>query len=79
VFTRTLGDRASRARAGTGARGLPSIIEAALLNVMFDLPSRKDVNKCVVTRDDREAPRSDTRYRGRPSVDVTEELREESA
>ena len=27
------------------------IIEAALLNVMFDLPSRKDVNKCVITRE----------------------------
>ena len=40
---------------------------SALLNVMFDLPSRKDVNKCVVTaRDDREAPRSDPRHRGRP-------------
>jgi ATP-dependent Clp protease ATP-binding subunit ClpX len=35
----------------TGARGLRSIIEAALLNVMFDLPSRRDVTKCVVTRE----------------------------
>ncbi len=35
----------------TGARGLRSIIENALLDVMFELPSRDDVKKCVVTRD----------------------------
>ena len=35
----------------TGARGLRSIIESSLLNVMFDLPSRRDVIKCVVTRE----------------------------
>ena len=35
----------------TGARGLRSIIEAALLDVMFELPSRSDVSKCVITRD----------------------------
>ena len=35
----------------TGARGLRSIIESALTNVMFELPSRRDVSKCVVTRE----------------------------
>ena len=35
----------------TGARGLRSIIEASLINVMFELPSRRDVTKCVVTRE----------------------------
>ena len=35
----------------TGARGLRSIIEAALINVMFELPSRHDVSKCVVTKE----------------------------
>ncbi len=35
----------------TGARGLRSIIEGALLNTMFELPSRRDVSKCVVTRE----------------------------
>ncbi|MGA1213432.1 MAG: hypothetical protein ACO3ZZ_06840, partial [Solirubrobacterales bacterium] len=35
----------------TGARGLRSIIEEALLDVQFELPSRSDVTKCVVTRD----------------------------
>ncbi|MDO8736943.1 MAG: ATP-dependent Clp protease ATP-binding subunit ClpX [Thermoleophilia bacterium] len=35
----------------TGARGLRSIIEQSLLNVMFELPSRGDVRKCVVTKE----------------------------
>lgn len=33
----------------TGARGLRSIIEAIMLDVMYDLPSRDDVKKCVIT------------------------------
>jgi ATP-dependent Clp protease ATP-binding subunit ClpX len=36
---------------GTGARGLRTIIEESLMGVMFDLPSRTDVRKCVITRD----------------------------
>ena len=28
-----------------------TIIEEALLGVMFDLPSRRDVRKCVITRE----------------------------
>ncbi|MCB0868625.1 MAG: ATP-dependent Clp protease ATP-binding subunit ClpX, partial [Solirubrobacterales bacterium] len=35
----------------TGARGLRSIIEDSLLDVQFELPSRDDVTKCVVTRE----------------------------
>jgi ATP-dependent Clp protease ATP-binding subunit ClpX len=35
----------------TGARGLRSIIEEALTDVMFELPSRSDIERCVVTRD----------------------------
>lgn len=35
----------------TGARGLRSIIEKAMQKTMFDLPSRKDVAKVVVTSD----------------------------
>ena len=35
----------------TGARGLRSIIEETLLEVQFELPSRRDVKKCVVTKD----------------------------
>jgi ATP-dependent Clp protease ATP-binding subunit ClpX len=36
---------------GTGARGLRAIMEEVLLGVMYDLPSRKDVAKCVITRE----------------------------
>src|SRR5216117_3988506 len=35
----------------TGARGLRAILEEVLLNVMYELPSRKDVTKCVIDRD----------------------------
>ena len=35
---------------GTGARGLRAILEEVLLNVMYDLPSRTDVGKCVIDR-----------------------------
>jgi ATP-dependent Clp protease ATP-binding subunit ClpX len=35
----------------TGARGLRSILEEVLLEVQFELPSRRDVRKCVVTRE----------------------------
>ncbi|GAA0428894.1 MAG: ATP-dependent protease ATP-binding subunit ClpX [Bacillota bacterium] len=33
----------------TGARGLRSIIEGIMLDVMFDLPSREDIEKCIIT------------------------------
>ncbi|MEW9670809.1 ATP-dependent protease ATP-binding subunit ClpX [Ammoniphilus sp. 3BR4] len=35
----------------TGARGLRSIIEGIMLNVMYDLPSRDDIVKCVITEE----------------------------
>jgi ATP-dependent Clp protease ATP-binding subunit ClpX len=36
---------------GTGARGLRAILEEVLLSVMYDIPSRKDVARVVITRD----------------------------
>ncbi|MFN8123969.1 MAG: ATP-dependent Clp protease ATP-binding subunit ClpX [Thermoleophilia bacterium] len=48
----------------TGARGLRSIVESALLDVMFELPSRDDVVKCVVTKE--------TIEKGLPPTLVTE-------
>jgi len=36
---------------GTGARGLRAIMEEVLLPVMFDVPSRDDVARVVVTRE----------------------------
>jgi ATP-dependent Clp protease ATP-binding subunit ClpX len=35
----------------TGARGLRSIIETIMLDVMFELPSRDDIQKCIITKD----------------------------
>ncbi|MBS4216976.1 ATP-dependent protease ATP-binding subunit ClpX [Bacillus sp. FJAT-49711] len=35
----------------TGARGLRSIIETIMLDVMFELPSRDDIAKCIITKD----------------------------
>ncbi len=38
-------------RRGTGARGLRSVIEDVMLDIMFHLPSNKDVTHCHITRD----------------------------
>jgi len=35
----------------TGARGLRSIVENIMLDVMYDIPSREDIEKCVVTKE----------------------------
>jgi ATP-dependent Clp protease ATP-binding subunit ClpX len=35
---------------GTGARGLRAVLEEVLLNLMYELPSRSDVGRCVVDR-----------------------------
>ncbi|MEE0515961.1 MAG: ATP-dependent Clp protease ATP-binding subunit ClpX, partial [Emergencia sp.] len=35
----------------TGARGLRSIFERAMNDIMFEIPSRKDVEKCIVTKE----------------------------
>ena len=35
---------------GTGARGLRAILEEVLLEVMYDLPSREDIGRCVVDK-----------------------------
>jgi ATP-dependent Clp protease ATP-binding subunit ClpX len=36
---------------GTGARALRSVIEEAMLNIMYELPSRKDVSECLITEE----------------------------
>lgn len=35
----------------TGARGLRSIIENIMLDIMFELPSREDIEKCTITKE----------------------------
>ena len=36
---------------GTGARGLRAIMESVLLTVMYDVPSRTDVEKVIITKE----------------------------
>jgi ATP-dependent Clp protease ATP-binding subunit ClpX len=38
-------------RRKTGARALRGIVEHLMLDMMYELPSRKDVTKCLITRD----------------------------
>ena len=56
-----------------GARGLRSILENTMLDIMYDLPSRNDVRECVITEDvvmNKEKPilifetKSETAYTG---------------
>jgi ATP-dependent Clp protease ATP-binding subunit ClpX len=64
----------------TGARGLRSILEETLLDVQFELPSRRDVRKCVVTRETIEQKRKPTLVtEAAPSDTGAAELEEESA
>ncbi|MBQ6899466.1 MAG: ATP-dependent protease ATP-binding subunit ClpX [Firmicutes bacterium] len=35
----------------TGARGLRSILEGVMTDIMYDIPSRDDVKKCIITKD----------------------------
>jgi ATP-dependent Clp protease ATP-binding subunit ClpX len=35
----------------TGARGLRAIIESIMLDVMYDVPSRTDINHCLITQE----------------------------
>jgi ATP-dependent Clp protease ATP-binding subunit ClpX len=65
-----------------GARGLRSILEETLLDVQFELPSRRDVRKCVVTKDTIQRAIKPTLVTeaapDEPAADL-EELEEESA
>ncbi len=66
----------------TGARGLRSIIEDTLMDVQFELPSRRDVKKCVVTRETIEkglSPTLVTQAVPEPAADPLDDLGEESA
>ncbi len=35
----------------TGARGLRSILEENLLDIMYEIPSREDIKKCLITKE----------------------------
>jgi len=58
----------------TGARGLRAIMESILLDVMFEIPSREDIGKCIITKE--------TLLRGEKPILVTKDKhkkKEESA
>lgn len=38
-------------RRNTGARGLRAILEGILLDVMYELPARDDIGKCIITKE----------------------------
>jgi ATP-dependent Clp protease ATP-binding subunit ClpX len=38
-------------RCSTGARALKSIIEEVLLNSMFEVPSRPDIKRCIISEE----------------------------
>lgn len=50
----------------TGARGLRSIFEDVMRDVMFDVPSRDDVRKCIITRETVEKDIEPTLVLGEP-------------
>jgi ATP-dependent Clp protease ATP-binding subunit ClpX len=77
----SLGSIANRAlERETGARGLRSILEETLLDVQFELPSRRDVKKCVVTKETIEKGLNPTLVTEAAKEDDTSaELAEESA
>src|SRR5688500_12472039 len=67
----------------TGARGLRAILEETLMDVQFELPSRRDVSKCVVTKETIEQGLRPTLVTQTPPAEPAEEelggLQEESA
>jgi ATP-dependent Clp protease ATP-binding subunit ClpX len=44
-------DLAAEAKRSTGARGLRAILEEVLLNTMYDLPGRDDIERVMIDRD----------------------------
>ncbi|MCI0544349.1 MAG: ATP-dependent Clp protease ATP-binding subunit ClpX [Actinobacteria bacterium] len=56
----------------TGARGLRAIMEEVLLNTMYDLPSRDDVEQVLIDRDVVEKKVNPTLVPVRPVVEPTE-------
>jgi ATP-dependent Clp protease ATP-binding subunit ClpX len=66
----------------TGARGLRTVLEDTLLDVMYEIPSRGDVKKCVVSADaiaGRARPIMLTRSGQAVKTDPKDERRDESA
>jgi len=52
---------------GTGARGLRSILENVMVDIMFELPSLRNVESCRITKEVIDG-------RGKPSLTLTESV-----
>lgn len=58
----------------TGARGLRSIIENIMLDVMYELPSLEEVTECVITKDAVIGKAQPTLYRADGTIYELEQL-----
>ncbi len=63
----------------TGARGLRSIFESVMTDIMFDIPSRSDVHKCIITKETIENESSPTLVLGEAAKALEEVETEESS
>lgn len=63
----------------TGARGLRGIMEKIMNNIMYELPSRNDVNKCIITRETVEAEKDPELVLAEPKRTKAKEATAETA
>ncbi|MBP9673871.1 MAG: ATP-dependent Clp protease ATP-binding subunit ClpX [Bacteriovoracaceae bacterium] len=62
----------------TGARGLRSILEQCMLDVMFEVPSSKNFSKCIVTKESVNGKEKPKLIEGTPNFKKKEEDREKN-
>lgn len=60
----------------SGARGLRSIFEDTMQDIMFELPSRDDIKKCVITKDTVEKGRKPRLIKGEAKTDSAGETKD---
>lgn len=63
----------------TGARGLRGIMEKIMTDIMYELPSRDDVDKCIITRETVEAEKEPELVLAKPERVSTKEAAAETA
>ena len=63
----------------TGARGLRGIMEKIMNNIMYELTSRDDVNKCIITRETVEAEKDPELVLTEPGLAKEKEAKAETA
>ena len=63
----------------TGARGLRSILESLMLDVMYELPSREDIKQCIITKETVEKENGQPRLLLEDGSEIDQEEPRESA